>query len=139
MSPKEVEEFRDHCVYIRSLYTFLIRIWKDSDGGERKMMGAISPLFFEDIGKMLSLDIAIAACRVTDPADAGRGRQNFTVELFTNSFPTEREMFKKLDELHRRMDKLRQVILPARNKLGAHADRDVIRKGGVLPGGSWDQ
>lgn len=85
VSPKEVEEFRDHCVYIRSLYTFLIRIWKDSDGGERKMMGAISPLFFEDIGKMLSLDIAIAACRVTDPADAGRGRQNFTVELFTNS------------------------------------------------------
>lgn len=102
-------------------------------------MGAISPLFFEDIGKMLSLDIAIAACRVTDPADAGRGRQNFTVELFTNSSPIEREMFKKLDELHRRMDKLRQVILPARNKLGAHADRDVIRKGGVLPGGSWDQ
>ena len=67
----------------------MIRIWKDSDGDERKLMEAISPLFFEDIGKVLGDYTVIAACRVADPADAGRGRQNFTVELFTNSFPPE--------------------------------------------------
>ena len=31
ISPKEVEEFHDHCVYIRSVYSFLTRIWRGSD------------------------------------------------------------------------------------------------------------
>jgi hypothetical protein len=139
VSSKEVQEFRDHCVYIRSVYTLLGRIWRDSDDGERAMMEAIAPMFFEDVGKVVCEYMVIAACRVTDPVDAGRGRQNFTLELFTNSFPSESETFKKLEELRRRMDTLRQVILPGRHKLGAHADRDVIRKGGRLPGGSWEQ
>jgi len=69
---------------------------------------------------------------------AGR-RQNFTLELFTNSFPRESDTFKKLDDLQRRMNVLRQIILPARHKLGAHADRDVIRQGAPLPGGKWEQ
>ena len=137
VSQKEVKDFSEHCVYIRSVYTFMTRIWKDSDADERKTMEAIAPLFFEDIGKVLGNFLIIAACRVTDPMDAGRGKQNFSVELFTNSFPTESEAFKKLDGLCQRMGKLREKILPARHKLGAHADRDVIRKGEVLNGGSW--
>jgi hypothetical protein len=137
VSEKEVEDFSEHCVYIRSVYTLMTRIWRDSDADERKTMEAIAPLFFEDIGKVLGEFLVIAACRITDPMDAGRGRQNFTVELFTNSFLPESEAFKKLDELCRLMGKLREKILPTRHKLGAHADRDVIRKGETLPGGSW--
>jgi hypothetical protein len=37
------------------------------------------------------------------------------------------------------MEKLRVKILPARHKLGAHADRDVIRKGEILYGGTWEE
>jgi hypothetical protein len=37
------------------------------------------------------------------------------------------------------MQKLRDIIEPGRNKLGAHADREVIREGKVLPGGSWKE
>jgi hypothetical protein len=139
VSSGEVKEFSEHCVYIRSVYTLMMRIWTDSDERERKMMEAISPLFFEDIAKVLRDYIVIAACRITDPVDAGRGRQNFTAELFRNSFPPESETFKKLDKLRQRMDRLRQKILPARHKLGAHADRDVIRKGEPLPGGNWEE
>jgi hypothetical protein len=139
MSPKEVGEFRDHCVYIRSVYTFMTRIWKDSDAAERKIMEAVAPLFFEDIGKVLGEFLVIAACRITDPADAGRGRQNFTAQLFVSSFAPESEAFKQLEALRQRMQKLRAVILPARNKLGAHADHDVITKGEPLAGGSWKE
>jgi hypothetical protein len=116
----------------------MTRIWKDSNADERKMMEAICPLFFEDIGKVLRDFVVIAACRVTDPADAGRGRQNFTVELFADSFPPESEAFRQLHALRQRMEKHRNKITPARHKLGAHADRDVIRKGEPLPGGSWE-
>jgi AbiU2 len=137
--PKEVEEFRDHCVYIRSVYTFATRIWKESDAHERKTMETIAPLFFEDIGMVLGDFIIIAACRITDRTNAGRGRQNFTAELFVNSHPPESEAFKQLDALHKRMQKHRKIIEPARNKLGAHADRDVILKGEPLRAGSWDE
>jgi hypothetical protein len=41
VSPKEVEEFSAHCVYIRSVYTFMMRIWRDSDDGERQVMEAM--------------------------------------------------------------------------------------------------
>jgi len=61
------------------------------------------------------------------------------VELFANSFPHDSESFKKLHELRQRMEKLRKKVLPARHKLGAHADRDVIREGKTLPGGSWQE
>jgi hypothetical protein len=37
------------------------------------------------------------------------------------------------------MKKLRVKILPARHKLGAHADRDVIRKGQVLGKASFEE
>lgn len=115
VSPKEVEEFRDHCVYIRSVYLFMARIWRDSNGDERKMMEAIAPLFFEDVGKVLREYLVIGACRITDAEDAGRGRQNFTVELFANSFPPESDAFKKLHELRGRMEKLRTGNVNKRN------------------------
>jgi hypothetical protein len=139
VSQKEVEEFSGHCVYIRSVYKFMTRIWRDSDDGERKVMEAIAPLFFEDMGKVLGEFLVIAACRITDPASDRRGNQNFTLELFTNSFPCDSDTFKELDGLRKRIDKLRVKILPARNKLGAHADRAVILKGEPLGAASWKE
>ena len=102
-------------------------------------MEAIAPLFFEDMGKVLSEFLVIAACRITDPASDRCGNQNFTLELFTNSFPPDSETSKTLDMLRQRMDKLRAKILPARNKLGAHADRAVIQKGEALGAASWKE
>jgi hypothetical protein len=139
VSEKEVKDFSDHCVYIRSVYTLMMRIWRDSNADERKVMEALAPSFFEDIGKVIGEFLVIAACRITDRADAGGGRQNFTVELFANSRSPDNEAFKKLQELRQRMEKLRNKILPTRHKLGAHADRDVIREGKTLPGGSWQE
>jgi len=139
VSHEEVKEFSGHCVYIRSVYLFTMRIWRDSDRTERKMMEDIAPLFFEDIGKALSEFLVICACRITDPAKDRRGNHNFTVELFLNSFSSDIATYKQLEVLHRRMNNLRIKILPARNKLGAHADRAVIVKGEPLGAASWKE
>jgi hypothetical protein len=48
-------------------------------------------------------------------------------------------MYKQLDELHQRMKKLRNKILPARHKLAAHADRETIRDGKPLGAASWQE
>jgi hypothetical protein len=131
VSKEEVQKFSEHCVYIRSIWTLMMRIWRDSDENERKIIEGIAPLFFADIGQAVNEMMIIAACRITDRADSN-GNENFTVELFANSFASDAETYKQLDALHQRMKTLRAKIVPARHKLGAHADRDVIRKGQVL-------
>jgi hypothetical protein len=138
VSNEEVQKFSEHCVYIRSVWTFMMRIWRDSDANERKLMEGVAPLFFSDIGQALTEMMIIAACRITDRANSGNN-ENFTVELFANSFASDPDTYKQLDTLHQRMKKLRTKILPARHKLGAHADRDVIRKGQVLGKASFEE
>jgi hypothetical protein len=139
VSHKEVRDFSDHCVFIRSVYLSTMRIWRDSDTGERKLMEAIAPSIFADLAQVLSEYLIIAACRITDPAKDGRSNENLTVEMFVNSFSSEPETFKQLNELHQRMQKLRAKIVPARNKLAAHADREAIRNGKPLGFASFEE
>jgi AbiU2 len=135
---KEVEDFSNHCVYIRSLYTFATRIFRNASADEQAAMQAIAPLVFEDLAQVFGDYVVIAACRVTDDADAGKGRENFTVELFVKNFASDTEAFKKLNAIHQRMKPFRSKILPARNKLAAHADRAAV-SGASLGTASWEE
>jgi hypothetical protein len=135
---KDVENFSGHCVLIRSVWAFSMRIFRDSDEAERSTMERTAPSIFEDLAQVLKEYLIIAACRVTDAANDSRKNENFTVEMFVNSFSSEPATFKQLDELHQRMQKLRAKILPARNKLAAHADRDAIRAGTPLGQASFE-
>jgi hypothetical protein len=72
-------------------------------------------------------------------AEKANGSKFTAVELFAKSFASGPETYKQLDALHQRMKKLRAKILPARHKLGAHADRDVIRKGRLLGKASFEE
>jgi hypothetical protein len=98
VSQEELAEFSGHCVYIRSVYQFAMRIWRDSDDGERNLMESVAPLFFEDIGKVLTEFLVTAACRITDPAIDDRGNENFTVELFLKNFKNDTETYQQLDQ-----------------------------------------
>jgi hypothetical protein len=67
-TPDEVATFSSHCVYIRSVYLLMMRIWRDSNETERKTMEAVAPVFFEDVGQVLSEFLVNCACRVTERA-----------------------------------------------------------------------
>lgn len=141
ITPTDLKEISGHCVFLQSVYTFATRIWEDSSEAERKVMEAVAPLFFADIGQVLGQFLVLAVCRITDPACDRSGRQNFTLEWLTNSFPHESEEFKWLESLRQRMNKLREKLLPARNKIVAHADLKTIRDGTLLGAASreeWD-
>src|SRR5262249_38621072 len=105
----------------------------------RKLMEAVAPTFFEDIGEVLSEFLVNCACRITERATDAQGNENLSVELFVESFPAGSDTHKQLSDLYDVMKKHRRIILPARNKLGAHADRDVIRKGKPLGAASWKE
>jgi len=102
-------------------------------------MNALAPSIFADLTQILSEYLVISACRITDPAVDGRKNENFTVELFVNDSASDPETYKRLDELHQRMKKLRTKVQPARHKVAAHADRDTIRAGKPLGTAAWQE
>ena len=135
---QEVQDFSDHCVYIRSVYLWMLRLFRDSDDAECALMKATAPLFFDDLFMVFREFMVIAVCRITDPAKMGRN-ENFTVEMFVNSFSSDAATFKQLDELHQRMKPFVEKIRPARNKLGAHTDRATVASGELLGAASWGE
>ena len=139
VTAKEVSEFSGHCVLIRSIYVMGMRIWRDSNEAERTTMEAIAPIFFADFNHVLGDYLIMAASRITDPAIDRKGNENFTVELLQKVFPSTDKRYAELDALRLRMNKLREKILPARNKLGAHVDREVVRAGEPLGAASWKE
>ena len=139
VADSEINEFSSHCVHIRSVYVLGMRIWRDSTAAERKLMQKLAPSFFENFTFVLGDYLVMAASKITDPAIDAKGNENFTVELFVKSFPPDSQDYKDMDAIRSRMENLRAKILPARNKLGAHSDRDVIRKGEALATASWKE
>ena len=102
-------------------------------------MEALSPSFFEDIGQVLGEFLVNAACRVSERASDASGNENLTIELSLENFPPDSETHEKLGEYLATIKKHRRRVLPARNKLGAHADREVIRKGQPLGAAKWEE
>jgi len=135
---EEVKDFSAHCAYIRSVYILAARIWRDSSEEQRKLMESIAPSFFDDMGQVLPEYVVLAACRVTDPAKDGKN-ENLTIETFVNSFGAGSQTARQLDELRQQMLAHRKKIEPARHKLIAHADREVIRQGKPLGQASWQE
>jgi hypothetical protein len=139
VTPAEVNEFSSHCVFIRSVYVMGMRIWRDSNESERKTMEALAPSFFSDFNNVLGEFLIIAVSRITDPAVDSKGNENFTVELLQRACPREDKRHAELEALRVRMSALREKILPARNKLGAHVDREIVRAGKPLGAASWKE
>jgi hypothetical protein len=139
VTPQEVADFAGHCTHIRSVWILVTRIWRDSSAAERDLADALSPSFFSEMATVLADYMVLAVSRITDPARDRRGNENFTIEMFVNSFSPESETGRKLESLRRRMDKLREKVEPARNKLVAHADREIISKGEAIGAAKWTE
>jgi hypothetical protein len=133
---KDVEVFSNGCALSRSIYRFMLRLFKDSSPTERDSMLAVAPLFFPNLTQVFQEYVVIAACRITDPAKDPQGNKNFTVEMFVNNFAPETEAFKQLNALHQKMKPFREKIKVARRKLAAHSDVAAVR-GPPLDAGSW--
>jgi hypothetical protein len=138
-SRKEVVLFSDHCAQMRSVYEYAIRLFRDSSAEERQAMEATAKSFFEDISQVLVEYIVNSACRITEQHTDPRGNENLSAALFVGSFSDDAPTHQKLTELKDRLDKHRDRILDARNKLTSHNDRLVINKGQPLAAATWDE
>jgi hypothetical protein len=101
VTPDEVTLFAEHCVYIRSVYEYVRRLFLESTDTEQTAMTSVAPHFFEDLALVFSEFLVLAACRVTDPWMDRSGRENFVIELFTNAFARVEPLHQQLTDLQK--------------------------------------
>ena len=141
VSRDEIRLFAEHCVYIRSVFEYYVRIFSESTKAEYAAMEAVSPRFFEDMAQVFNEFAILSACRITDPWIDKFGNENLTIGYFVNILSRGRfeSLHAQLVALKTRMEEHRSRIEDARNKLTAHADLETIMAGKTLGAATWPQ
>lgn len=139
MTKAEIQIFADHCVFMWSIYRHLQTLYEQSNESDHARMRRTAEIFFGDLRQVLVEYVTLQACKVTDPI-ASNGNNNHTVRFLITEYGLSHDA--KIMELDKRLDEFRRKVLPARNKLISHSDRDTILAGKPLGGASnaaWNQ
>jgi AbiU2 len=139
VSRDESRLFAEHCLYIRSVFEYYVRIFAEGTKAEYAAMEAVAPRFFEDLAQVFNEFAISSACRVTDPWIDKFGNRNLTVGFFTNILGRFESLHAQLVVLQASMEEHRDRIERARNKLTAHADLDTIMSGEPIGAATWTQ
>ena len=141
VSRDEIRLFADHCVYIRSVFEYYVRIFAEGTKAEYAAMEAVAPRFFEDLALVFNESAILSACRVTEPWIDKFGNENLTVDYFTNILGRGRfeSLHARLVVLQASMEEHRARIKDARDKLTVHADLATIMWGAPIAGATWPQ
>ncbi len=99
-------------------------------------MSRAAGVFFSDLSRMFIEYTILQVCKITDPAQDCRGNDNHTITFLLTKydFGVYPALKAQLDVLEARLQDFRKKLLPARNKLISHADRDAILAGVPLGG-----
>jgi AbiU2 len=142
---QDIEIFANHCVFMRSIYLHARELFETCSADDRALMNATARTFFDDLNWVLNEYIILQVCKITDPAQDYRNNDNHTIAFllqhydFSNDPPT---TLTRLEELRADLQAFREKLLPARNKLISHLDRDAILTGRPLGAASdeeWNQ
>lgn len=142
VSVGDVNAFCNCCVSMRSTYRHFQILFEGSEL-QRELLQRTAPTFFNDIHLVMMQDLVLQICKVTDPENTS-GRRNLTIKFLLNnsdfaSAPGELDKLKRLSES---MHIFRTKIVPARNKIIGHLDRQSVHDGnplGATEKHEWDQ
>ncbi|HXW72367.1 MAG TPA: hypothetical protein VEK34_13140 [Methylocella sp.] len=143
-SNEDIAIFAKHCVFMRSIYRHSRILFEESTEEDKACMSRTAPIFFGDLNKMFVEYIILQVCKITDPAKDLRKNDNHTIAFLLQhyDFSADDPMKQILEELDAQLQAFRGKLLPARNKLISHSDRDAILAGKALGGASqseWNQ
>jgi transcriptional regulator with XRE-family HTH domain len=132
VSKDDVESFCNFCVSLRSIWRHHQILFEGTDL-KRDLLQRIAPTFFGDINGLLIEHIILKICQITDPEESV-GRKNLTIKfLMKNSdFSAVPGEYSKLKRLGDSMHAFRTKIVPARNRLIGHLDRESVLLGQPL-------
>jgi transcriptional regulator with XRE-family HTH domain len=142
VSAADVEAFSNFCVSLRSIWRHYQVIFEGTDL-KRELLQSIAHTFFGDLNQLLIEHLILQICKITDPEES-MGRKNLTVRFLLNNsdFSAAPDDLDKLKRLSDRMHNFRAKIVPARNRLIGHLDRESVLLGESLGGADtsdWNQ
>jgi len=142
LSADEVEAMIRSCEHLRAVWLHYQVLFEESEL-RRSLLHRIAPIFFDDLSQVFIEHLVLQVCRITDPALAKRGRVNLTLDyvLREGNFAAAPGDLVRLTELHGSIAGFRSKIVPARNRLVSHLDREAVMGGRPLGGASkaeWD-
>lgn len=126
-----VKAFINQCVWLRVVYNEYRALYK-AGPSRLELLRGVAANFFDHLNRILVSHTLLGICKVTDPAR--RRCKNPKSESLTVSYMLEvvgQEVAEQLglDEVSKRIHSIRKYILPARNKILAHVDKDVVVSG----------
>jgi transcriptional regulator with XRE-family HTH domain len=146
VSKDDVDAFCNFCIPLRAIWRHYQMLFEGTDL-KRELLQSIAPTFFGDINRLLIEHLILKICQITDPEESmGRknGRKNLTVKFLINNsnFSTAPRELDKLKRLSDSMHGFRAKIVPARNRLIGHLDRESVLHDhslGDAPSNEWNQ
>ncbi len=107
-------------------------------------MSRAAPTFFGDLNRVFIEYMILQVCKITDPARDFRKNDNHTIAFLIQhyDFSADPVTLQLLVQLDASLQAFREKLLPARNKLISHSDRDAILAGQVLGAvtiSEWDE
>jgi hypothetical protein len=142
VSAADVTAFTNFCVSLRSFWRHYQIVFEGTDL-QRELLQSIAPTFFGDLNQLLIEHLILQICKITDPEES-LGRKNLTVKFLLNNsdFSATPGQLDKLKRLSDSMHNFRAKIVPARNRLIGHLDRESVLLGQSLGGAEnseWNQ
>jgi hypothetical protein len=130
VSKDDLKAFCTTCVLLRSLWRHY-EIWLEGS----ELLQSIAPIFFRDIHAMFVRTLILEICKITDPPKT-MGRTNITIKFLIeySDFSSAQNTLDKLKRCSDSMHAFRKKIVPARNRLIAHFDRESVQLGKPLGG-----
>lgn len=143
VSRRDVEAFRDACLYARAMYRHFETLFETS-AEERKVLREVAPVFFGDINRAMRECILLQVSKLTDPDVDQRRNLNLSSEFFARNcdlraWPTKQD---RLNELSCQLHEFGGKAKSARNKLIAHLDRSTTlarESHGGIERRAWDE
>lgn len=129
---KELEQFFEQCRWTKIIYDEYFDLYER--GNERlTLYEEIAGNFFIDLNRILIDYILLNICKITDPAKSF-GKDNLTIEYILSKIDPEITKELKLEELSNKIHEFTKQILPARNKLIVHTDKESAISNEALGG-----
>jgi AbiU2 len=125
---QDIEIFANYCVFMRSIYLHARELFETSSAEDKALMRMTAGTFFGDLNRVLNEYVILQVCKITDPAQDIRNNDNHTIAFLLQhyDFSDDPPILKRLNDLRADMQAFREKLLPARNKLISHLDRDAI-------------
>jgi AbiU2 len=136
LTADEVKTVTHYCVHLRSVWRHCQILFEEGQL-RRTLLHRIAPVFFGDLNQILIEQLVLQICKLTDP-ETTMGRKNLTIDYLVDNgeFSADPAEFPKIKTLRDSIHQFRSTILPARNRLISHMDRDAVMAGVSLGGAS---